>query len=158
MKILLIIDLQSEFINENTQDLVRKINDLRHSGEYDKIIFTRFINSTNSPVYKMGWHGCMDEASCRICLEMGKSIVLDKNTYTAYNDELIACLGGCDVSEIYMCGLDIDCCVMMTAINLFENGYNVFVLKDFVGCMQGEKFKNAALDILKRNIGRVRVI
>ena len=47
---------------------------------------------------------------------------------------------------------------MKTAFDLFENGYNVYVLKDYCACTYGEIRHNNAIEILKRNIGEKYVI
>lgn len=159
MKLLLIIDLQNAFINNKTKGLIKRIDSLRSSGEHDKIAFTRFVNGKQNPVYKMGWRGCMDYEEIMLCLEPNDDeAIFDKRTYSAFNRSLIDYLQDNSINEIYLCGLDIDCCVLMTAINLFENGYNVYILKEYVGCMQGDNIKNNALDLLRRNIGKERII
>ena len=84
--------------------------------------------------------------------------VIEKSTYTAYNDELKNYININNIENIYLCGIDIECCVLVTALNLFENGYNVFVLKDYVYCTHGEERKNNAIKILKRNIGEKNVL
>ena len=75
-----------------------------------------------------------------------------------YNDELKNYININNIENIYLCGIDIECCVLVTALNLFENGYNVFVLKDYVYCTHGEERKNNAIEILKRNIGEKNVL
>ena len=42
-----------------------------------------------------------------------------------------------------MCGVDIDCCVLKTAFDFFENDYNVFVLKDLCASTNGENMKTS---------------
>ena len=42
--LLLVIDLQNEFINDNTRYLIKKIDKLIDSKKYDDVLFTRFIN------------------------------------------------------------------------------------------------------------------
>ena len=46
--LLLVIDLQKSFINENTKYLIDRINNLVNSSMYDYVIFTKFINKINS--------------------------------------------------------------------------------------------------------------
>jgi len=48
--------------------------------------------------------------------------------------------------------------VLKTAFDLFENEYNVFVLKDLCASMLGEKRKSNAIEIIERNIGKNRVL
>ena len=154
MNLLLIIDLQNEFINENTKSAIIDIEELINSKKYDNILFTRFINDENNPTYsRLNWRGCIDRESKNICIDTKQYDILDKRTYTAYNEELKNYIKVNNIKNIYLCGIDIECCVLITALNLFENNYNTFVLKDYVYCMHGESRKNNAIYILKRNIG-----
>lgn len=43
-KLLLVIDVQSDFINKNTKETLLKIEELINSNKYEDVIFTRFIN------------------------------------------------------------------------------------------------------------------
>lgn len=159
MDLLLIIDMQNQFINKQTEHLVKKINTLKESKRYGKVVFTRFINSKKNPTYKMGWHGCISNKEKQLCINTDdEDTIIDKSTYSAYNTELVAYLKKNRIRKIYICGVDIDCCVLITAINLFENGFDVYVLKEHVGCMQGEEYKNEAISLLERNIGKDRII
>lgn len=159
MNLLLIIDLQNEFINNNTKNAINDIQKLINSKKFDNILFTRFINNKNNPTYnKLNWKGCLDEESRNICIDTDKYDVMDKETYTAYNDSLKKYLKDNNIENIYLCGIDIECCVLITALNLFENNYNVFVLKDYVYSVNGESRKNNALEILKRNIGNNSIL
>ena len=81
--------------------------------------------------------------------------ILDKKSYSVY--ETLKEFISLD-DEIYLCGVDVDCCVLLSAINLYENNYNVYVLKDYSYCMNGEDTKSQALHVLTRNIGEKRVI
>ena len=159
MDLLLVIDLQNGFINENTISSIEEIKKLVNSDKYDRVLFTRFINDENNPTFKkLNYRGCIDDQSKEICIDINKNKVLDKKTYSAYNQELIDYINDNNIESIYLCGIDIECCVLVTALNLFENDYNVFILKDYVYCIHGEQEKNNALQILKRNIGEENII
>lgn len=159
MNLLLVIDLQNEFINENTDKSIENIKFLVNSNRYDKVLFTKFINNKNNPTYKkLDYRGCMDENSKKICIDINNYDVMEKSTYTAYNDELKNYIKKNNIENIYVCGIDIECCVLVTALNLFENNYNVYVLKDYVYSTYGENRKNVALEILKRNIGSKNIL
>ena len=159
MNLLLVIDLQNEFINENTVLSKEEIKKLVDSNNYDRVLFTRFINDENNPTFKkLNYKGCISDESKEICIEVNENIILDKSTYSAYNQELIDYINSNNIKNIYLCGIDIECCVLVTALNLFENDYNVYILKDYVYCTHGEQRKNNALEILKRNIGEENII
>ena len=47
-RLLLVIDVQNDFINEHTKNILTKIKELVDSNKYDLTAFTRFINDENS--------------------------------------------------------------------------------------------------------------
>ena len=46
--LLLVIDMQKAFINQNTEYLIEKISNLINTNQYNNIVFTRFINTNDS--------------------------------------------------------------------------------------------------------------
>ena len=159
MDLLLVIDLQNGFINEVTKSSIIDIKELIDSNRFDKVVFTRFINDENNQTFKkLNYNNFIDEDSRKICIDTSNNLVIDKKTYTAYNSKLLDYIKTNNINNIYLCGIDIECCVLVTALNLFENNYNVFVLKNYVYCTHGEERKNNALEILKRDIGENNII
>lgn len=51
-KLLLVVDVQNDFINDDTKALLHKISNLIDSNKFDKIAFTRFINCNKSRFFK----------------------------------------------------------------------------------------------------------
>jgi nicotinamidase-related amidase len=151
-KLLLVIDVQNCFINENTKFLIKKITKLIDSNEYDDILFTKFINSKESVYYnKLNYKECIDENDRKLVIKSDN--VIEKNTYTAYNNDLIKYIKNNNINEIYLCGIETECCILKSAFDLFENNYNIYVLKDYCACMLGDERHNNAIEILRRNIG-----
>lgn len=133
-RLLLVIDVQNDFINEHTKNILTEIKELVDSNKYDLTAFTRFINDENSIWYKkLNYKGCMTKEGQAIAINTKNNKVFDKNIYTAVNDELKKYIQKNNISKIYLCGFDTDACVQKTAIDLFEQNYDVYVLKDY--CM-----------------------
>lgn len=159
MNLLLIIDFQNEFINDVTFKSVNDLKDLVNSNKYDDVVFTRFINNKENPIYKKAnWDGCLTEESIKVPIDTKDYKIIDKGTYTAYNEELINYLKTNKINNIYIAGFDIDCCVFTTALNLFENNYNVYILKDYVYSCVSEELKQEILAILGRCIGEKYIV
>lgn len=157
--LLLVIDLQKAFINEHSKNLPNKIKDIIDKQQYDKVVFTRFINRIDSVfVKKLAWEKCINDEDKKIVIDVEKNKVLDKFIYTAVNKELIKYINKNKIEEIYLCGVDTDACVLKTALDLFELGYNIYVLKDYCASSSGIEIHNNALEILSRNIGKKYVI
>lgn len=59
-KLLLVIDVQNDFINNNTLKVLDNIKNLIDSKMYDIVAFTRFINDEDSIWYKkLNYKGCI---------------------------------------------------------------------------------------------------
>ena len=156
--LLVVIDFQNAFINKYTARAKEEIPQLLENNKFDDVLFTRFINDKQNPVYlKLGWDKCIDEESRKICIDTAGYKVLDKTTYSALDDGLSKYIIEKGIDIIYLCGIDAECCVLVTALNMFENNYNVCVLENYVYCMCGEKGKKNAIEILKRNIGKQNI-
>ena len=79
-KLLLVIDVQNDFINNNTKDVKDRISELVNSKEYNYIVFTKFINNENSIWYKrLDYKGCL--------LSNGQEIAINTNYHKIINKE-----------------------------------------------------------------------
>lgn len=157
--LLLIIDLQKSFINKHTKKVPLKIEKLIKSKKFTCVAFTRFINSENSIwLSKLKFNGCITEEDRRIVIDTQGYKVLNKSVYTALNVGLKKYISENKIDEIYLCGLETDACVYKTAIDLFENNYNVFVLEDYCMCCSGVRDHKNAIKILRKLIGKNNVV
>ena len=159
MNLLIVIDVQKINYNEEVKDYVEKINDLVNSKKFDDVIFTRFINSTDNPVYtKAKWEDCIEEKDYALAIDPHNYKVFDKGTYNSLTTEVKEYIDKNNFDKIYLCGVDSDCCVLSTALNMFDNNYNVYVLKDYTFSMLNEENNKLALEIIERCIGSDYVI
>ena len=157
--LLLVIDLQNAFINQSTEKLPSKIEETIASNQYDDVAFTRFVNYEESLyVKKLNWRGCLSDEDKTIVLDTKGYQVFDKSIYSAVTKELIEYMNNNQITKIYLCGINTDCCVLKTALDLFELGYDIYVLENLCGSTCGIERHNQAIDILKRNIGEKYVI
>jgi nicotinamidase-related amidase len=158
-RLLLVIDVQNDFINEHTKNILTKIKELVDSNKYDLTAFTRFINDENSIWYKkLNYKGCMTKEGQAIAINTKNNKVFDKNIYTAVNDELKKYIQKNNISKIYLCGFDTDACVQKTAIDLFEQNYDVYVLKDYCMSHLGKETHNFYINNLARLIEKNGII
>ena len=88
---------------------------------------------------------------CPYCIAFENAIVENEEEFRQYIKDN-------DISKIFLCGIDTECCVLKTAFDLFEKEYDVYVLKDYCACMKGNERHNSAIEILQRNIGYDKVI
>ena len=158
MNLLLVIDLQNEFINQYSKSAINDIKTLIDTNNFDQIIFTRFINDKDNPCYKIGRKWCMTKESQNICIDTKQHTVIDKRTYTAYNEELLNFINENNIQVVYLVWVDAECCVYATALNMFENNLNIFVLKDYIYSTIWKTEKDIIIEMLKRNIWEDHVL
>ena len=158
-KLLLVIDCQKAFINSYTEKYIKKINDLIENSVYDDIIFSKFKNNEKSPFYNLlKYDKCLNDDDCEIMINYNNAKIIEKETYSAVNKELLDYIFKNNIEEIYLCGFDTDGCVLKTAFDLFENNKKTFILQDYCMSSVGEKYHSEAIDILKRSIGEKHII
>lgn len=158
-KLLIVIDVQKNFINENTEFLIDKIHQLLNTHKFDDVIFTKFINEQNSPFYKvLNWNGCMSEEDQKIMVDTQNYKVLEKRTYTAVTNELIDYIKESNITTIYLCGIDTDACVLKTSLDLFDMGYNVKIIENCTRSHSGQENHDMAIHLLKKLIGKDNII
>lgn len=157
--LLLIIDLQKKFINKETKEVIQIIKELLDCKNYDYVAFTKFINDEDSNFYRtLNWKGCITEEDRQIMVDTKDNKIFEKRTYTAFNEEFREYIKDNNIDTIYLCGIDTDACVLKTALDLFENNYNVKVIEDCSMSHSGYKMHESAIDILKKNIGSNNII
>ena len=157
-KLLLIVDCQNAFVNEITEKYVKKINSLVVKNSYDKTLCTQFRNDVESPFYKLlGYRKCLNDEDCKLMLK-DPIDKIEKQAYSAVNDELLEYIAKNNIDEVYLCGFDTDGCVLKTALDLFENNIKTYILQDYCMSSGGEEYHNSAITILKRSIGNKHII
>ena len=158
-KLLLVIDCQKAFISSYTEKYIKKIDDLIRNSVYSDIIFTKLKNNNQSPFYNLlKYEKCLNDDDCKIMIDYNNAKVIEKETYSAVNKELLKYISENNIDEIYLCGFDTDGCVLKTAFDLFEKSIKTYILQDYCMSSGGENYHNEAIDILKRSIGENYII
>jgi|GEM_PF-169057 len=162
---LLLIDPQEEFVerSDETRIVGQKICELLDQPVFPSTAVTRFRNREGSPHHEiLGWHKMTNPEECELwgpILERvnGSDIrIIDKNGYSSATPEVLRSLK--PGQTVFLAGLDTDCCILATAIDLFEKGIRPVVLADFCGSSGGVEAHSAGLQALNRMIGRHNVV
>jgi nicotinamidase-related amidase len=158
-KLLLVVDVQSCFINNYTIEVRNNIEKLLKERQYDFVVFGKFKNNISSPFYnKLKYKKCITNEETEIVLNTENCKVIERCKYSLYTDELKSYIKDNNITEIYICGFDTDACIYKTALDLFENNYNVFVLKEYCGSSGGYKLHEVGLTLLNRQLGKDSII
>lgn len=159
---LLLIDMQEGFISEQTEHVVGRVRELVKQNLFSYQIATKFINQENSP-YQMilNWDRFKqqsDETNVLSFVEEYSDKVIEKYVYTAVDEKMLSFLSKSTITEVYLLGINTDCCVLKTAVDLFEAGIRPVVLAYYCTSNGGIESHNAAIRVLQRLIGKENVL
>jgi len=158
---LLVVDVQNGFINSNTTHIPIAIRNLIESHHFDKMVFTRFVNNARSPfAMQLGWHRMYQKPEIELVdtLKGYAKHVFDKDTYSAITESVASFLRDQKADSIFIVGLETDACVLKSAFDSFDRGFETKVLSDLCASTLGAEYHECALKILRRNIGSSSVI
>lgn len=165
-KIVIVVDVQNGFTRyPNTENTAHEIDQLLKTDLFDIVIATKFENNDNS-VYSriLGWERLKSKHDRELYGEIEKkaSIVVRKNIYTCVNTDFIQKLSqlneGRIPEQVFLMGIDTDCCVLKIATDLFELGIRPIVLTQYCNSNGGEQSHLAGLTCLRRFIGKQQIV
>jgi nicotinamidase-related amidase len=155
-KALIVIDVQNYFVNERTKGIPKKIAHFIRNNKFDFVLFTKFVNNKNSSFFKLlNWRKCLNPPDTNIHPVLSRFIkkdtLFEKASYSAFKSKkFIQFLNRKRIKELFLCGIDIDACVLATAFDAFDLGYKIHVLKDLSKSHSGRKFDRSALNIIEK--------
>jgi nicotinamidase-related amidase len=155
---LLVVDVQRGFINAFTEHVPGRIRRLLESGDYGPVLFTRFVNSPDSPYRTLlRWEACSDPPDTELVDALrpfaSDADVYTKSGLTGVPTELAARLQEEKISQLSVVGIDTDMCVLKVAMDVFDLGIEPVILVDCCASTAGLQAHLAGLAILSRNIG-----
>lgn len=151
---LLYIDVQNGFVSEKTEHILPRLQSI--SDKFDHVIATKFFNTKNGPYTRvMSWYKLMDSPETDLISFVKESSekIFEKNIYSAVSDELISFIRDNKIDTVYITGIDTDCCVLKTAVDLFERNIDFKVLVDYTASNGGKESFDAAVKVMQRLIG-----
>jgi len=161
---LIVIDVQKGFINKLTNKIPSKIKNFikKNKANYDLIIFTKFINHPKSNFVKsLNWKRFMAKKETDIAEQLkeftSNKNVFIKSTYGSFvNNKLLNLLKKHKIKQVELTGIDTENCVLTFAREAFDRGFSVVVFKSLTASYTSPKLRKAALEIIEKNIGKVK--
>ena len=78
------------------------------------------------------------------------AFIIEKSSFSAFKEpEFEQKIKSLNRKQVILCGIETHICVLQTAIDLYKNGYKVYVLKDCVSS-RSEEEQNSGLELLKQ--------
>lgn len=155
---LIVIDAQRYFIKKNIAWLPRKIAVHIKNNNYDFVLFTKFVNNAKSNFARtFNWRKCSNTPDTDICPELldyvNKDNVFEKSAFSAFKSlALKKFLEKHSIKKVFLCGTDTDACVLSSAFEAFDLGYNVKVIKELCASSNGNMLHDYANGIIRRNL------
>lgn len=155
---LIIIDLQQGFLGPDTAHIPTAVEALQ--PRFAHIFASKFVNHPVSSYTRLiGWNGMMKglpETELAFT-PAANCVVFEKTSYSACPPAVIQALREASVDTVYVCGLETDICVLKTAADLFDLGFDPVVIEDLCGTTHGPEVHDFAIQTIKRFIGRKQV-
>lgn len=164
--VLVVVDVQNGFVTEHSQPVVPVIADLvrRWQAARGDVIFSRYLNYAGSPFERLiGWTKMANGPETEIVTELAPYVhadtpVVDKYIYTLFTPEGTRLVDERGWTDLYVCGIDTDICVLKTAVDAFEHNLTPWILKDACASHAGPEAHAAGLFIAARFIGSNQII
>lgn len=148
--------MQNYFVNKNNSGLAKKIKKHLRNNKYDFIIFSKYINLPLSNYFKkLNWKECVKSPDIDIAPELYeialRNFIFKKNTYSIFKAKgFINFLKKKKIKKLYFCGLDLDACILASAFEAFDLGFDFEILENLTDSRIKSNFK-CAKKIIKRN-------
>jgi len=162
---LVVIDVQNGFVTDNSRPVVPVIADLvdRWMAAGKPVVFTRYLNHPDSMFHTlMRWTKLTNPPEIDIVDELQdaakRSIVIDKNGYTLFNDEGRALVEDKGWTDLVFCGIDTESCVLKSAVDAFEASVRPWILTDASASHSDQAGHDAGLLVGRRFIGSAQLI
>lgn len=162
---LVVVDVQTGFVRPRSRHVVPGIVDLvrQWKAAGGDVVFTRFLNYEGSPYERLiGWTRMLQAPETDLIPELEPylqgSIVLDKTSYSLFNDPGAQLVADHGWSDLVICGIATESCVCKTAVDAFERDLTPWVVVDACASHAGEEAHDAGILVTSRFIGRGQMI
>lgn len=164
--VLVVVDVQNGFVTEQSRPVVPVIASLvaRWQEAGGDSVFTRYLNYPGSPYERLiKWHALQKSPETDIVDELvpyaaRATATLDKTVYTLFTDEGDALVRKHGWTDLYICGIDTESCVLKTAVDAFERNLTPWVLADASASHSSAEAHEAGLFVTGKFIGVGQII
>lgn len=163
---LFVIDVQNGFVNDESRHVVPVIADLIEQWETagGPVLFSRYFNHPDSPFVRLlNWTALQDSPETDIVPELAEHAaraheIVDKVKYSAFAMDVVNDFRDHGWTDVVLCGIATDSCVLKTAADAFENGIAPWIVTDACASEAGDDVHQAGLTVARRMIGRRQLI
>ncbi|WP_244177735.1 isochorismatase family cysteine hydrolase [Streptomyces atriruber] len=128
------------------------------------VLFSRYFNHADSPFVRLlDWTALQEAPETDIVPELAAAAarataVIDKVTYGAFGRAVIDDFRDSGWSEVVLCGIATDSCVLKTAVDAFEADITPWIVTDACASEAGPDVHQAGLTVARRMVGARQLI
>ncbi len=164
--VLVVIDVQNGFLTEHSRPVVPIIVELvqRWQAASGDIVFTRYLNFPGSQYERLlGWTELRESPATDIVDELAPyaekaTAIVDKAIYTLFNEEGATLVKERAWTDLYICGIDTNSCVLKTAVDGFERDLTPWIVTDACASHSGSHTHDAGLLVAANFIGGAHLV
>lgn len=162
LPVLVVVDVQNGFVGPYTKHVPPAIAAYldKRRERFAAVIATKFRNPPGSSFEELiDWQRLRDSPEVDLAPEIVECVdtIVDKTCYGAV-DELAEILRNYRTTDVYLCGIDTDVCVLQNAAGLFDKGFTPRVIYSLCATNGGDDAHRAAYPLLCRTIGSRQVL
>lgn len=162
---LIVVDVQNGFLTDETRHVLPAIVGLVHRWQEagGRVIYSRYFNHAGSAFERlMNWKQLYTSPETDIVKELVPytrySVVFDKDAYSALTQEFAELASRHEWTDLVICGIDTDLCVLKTALDAFEHGLTPWVVTEASASTGGDIAHEAGLVVIGRAIGEQHLV
>jgi nicotinamidase-related amidase len=158
MSCLIIVDAQVGYSSEIIDLKCSQIAHYIDTTKPDYVIFTQFVNQNSSQFFKtLGYTKFTSEKECAIHPALKEYLTKEncfvKDTYSAFKAKgLLEYLQKCGITSVELCGFETDACILASAFDGFDLGYEISILTELCYSFVFDKKNKTLCKIFERNI------
>jgi nicotinamidase-related amidase len=165
--VLLIVDVQNGFITADTEHVVAAIAQLAGKWQIEggRVVFTRYFNYSGSEFERLiNWRKLYEAPDTDLAEELKpysevhEAAVVDKQGYSALTDKFLRQVHRHGWTDIVVCGIDTELCVLTTVFDAFDVGLTPWVVTDLSASTGGAPAHEAGLLVMARGIGEHHLV
>jgi nicotinamidase-related amidase len=163
--VLLVVDVQNGFVTEEIRHILPVIIELvdRWQRLGGTTVYSRYFNYPGSVFERlMEWRQLYEPPDTDIVERLTPytrhSTVFDKYGYSAVTAEFTELTHAHHWTDVAICGLDTDLCVLKTALDIFEHHLTPWVITNASASIGGDRHHDSALTVLGRAIGERHLV
>ncbi len=152
--------MQIGFDSPEIQKIIPQVKMLLNSFPGEKV-FSNFIDDPHSQFEEqLNWTKFQNKINQKLLKPLNNHKVkqFQHSGYTVLTDELLHFIKSNDFTNIYLCGIYTDVCIIKTAMDIFDQKISVKVIEDACTSLHGVNSHKQAIDSLKHIIGSLNIL